>query len=416
MEVQSTTNQFGPYLVQEKLGGGGMAVVYKALNTETRDKVALKVLRASIMEQPGVVERFKQEAMIANRLQHPNIVRVQNYGSIKGRYFLEMRYMPGGTLAQRFAMPTQIGAQEVIRLLRGVASALDYAHRQSVIHRDLKLENILLDGQGNAALTDFGIARLGDGTRLTATGYVVGTPLYIAPEQARDDAGMDYRVDLYSLAVIAYVLSVGRFPFSGSNMVAIITQHLTQPVPIPTEVNPDLPGAVDSVLLRGLAKQPDERYPSADIFIEAFARAIQDHRTKNTQIDLWSAPEQQQLVSALKPPATESADTLCEKALATKDRYEAIGYLKKALELEPLHSKANRLLFQFEGARSLSGEVVPAPVRRTPTASNNALKSTSPAHKNGNGLWLVAVIVAVFTIALLVVLISRTPINLAAGQ
>jgi serine/threonine protein kinase len=418
MEVQPASNQFGPYLVQEKLGGGGMAVVYRAFNTESRDTVALKVLRASIMEQPGVVERFKQEATIANRLRHPNIVTVHNYGSIKGRYFLEMRYMPGGTLAQRFAMPTVIGAQEAIRLLRGVASALDYAHRQGVIHRDLKLENVLLDGQGNAALTDFGIARLGDGSRLTATGYVVGTPMYMAPEQARDDAGMDYHADLYSLAVIAYVLSVGRFPFNGSNMVAIVTQHLTQPVPIPSDVNPDLPGAVDSVLLRGLAKQPGDRYHSADIFIEAFARALQDRHTENTQVDLWSAPENKQLISSLRPPPNESANTLCEKALATKDRYEAIGYLKKALELEPLHSKANRLLFQLEGARSLSGQVASSPPQPIPRPIDSSNRQQELQGRNSRGLWLTAVFVALVAVVLLVVLLSRSPImtSLAGGQ
>jgi serine/threonine-protein kinase len=418
-DVRPGSNQFGPYLVQEKIGGGGMAVVYKALNEETQRVVALKVLRASLMEQPGVIERFKQEAMIANTLRHPHVVAVYNYGSIRERYFLEMQYMPGGTLAQRFAMPTVIGAQEAIRLLRSVASALDYAHRQGVIHRDLKLENILLDGRGNASLTDFGIARISDGSRLTSTGYVVGTPLYIAPEQARGDSGMDHRADLYSLAVIAYVLAVGHFPFSTGNLVAIITAHLTQPVPIPSEINPDLPPAVDSVLLRGLAKRPDDRYSSADTFVEAFARALQDHRTENTQIDLWSAPEDKQLISMLKPPPSESADSLCEKALTTQDRYEAIGYLKKALELEPLHSKANRLLFQIEGAKPFPMSTnTQTPSKLTPAQTLPPLKNMRRERQRNNwsNLYSVAVVVALVSIVLFIMILTHSPITTQLGN
>src|SRR5215470_497301 len=135
-DAQSNVNQFGPYLVQEKLGGGGMAVVYKALNEESRATVALKVLRSSMMEHEGIVERFMQEAMIANRLHHPHIVAVNNYGMLKGRFYLELEYLPGGTLAERFKKPVEMRPEEAVRLLRDVASALDYAHRQGIVHRD----------------------------------------------------------------------------------------------------------------------------------------------------------------------------------------------------------------------------------------------------------------------------------------
>src|SRR5215813_6928958 len=126
-EATPTVNRFGQYIVQDKLGSGGMAVVYKALNEETKQTVALKILRSSVMEQQGVVERFKQEATIAERLHHAHIVAVNDFGSLKGRYYLDMEYMAGGTLAERFAKPTEISSQEVVRLLRNVASALDYA-------------------------------------------------------------------------------------------------------------------------------------------------------------------------------------------------------------------------------------------------------------------------------------------------
>lgn len=374
-EATSTVNKFGQYLVQEKLGGGGMAVVYKAQNEETGETIALKILRASLMEQPGIVERFKQEATIANRLQHPSIVAVYNYGAIRGRYFLELQYFSGGTLGERFAQPTTIGSQETIRLLRNVAGALDYAHQQGVIHRDLKLENILLDEKGNAALGDFSIARLGDGSKLTATGFVVGTPMTIAPEQARGDANLDYRADLYSLAVIAYVLAVGHYPFNGDNPLTILHKHLSEPVPLPTTVNPKLPKALDAVLLKGLAKQPGERYPSADMLVEAFARAISAEEVVKTIVDLHTDIVGQQ-VNLPAPAMKESADDWYRKAVHATDPAEQITFLKRALEIEPLHSKANRMLFQVEGAvpKNAPAKSVATPI---PAANLAELKKVS---------------------------------------
>ncbi len=389
-EATPTMNRFGQYVVQDKLGSGGMAVVYKALNCETNQTVALKILRSSLMEQAGTVERFKQEATIAERLHHAHIVAVNNFGCFKGRYYLDMQYMTGGTLAERFARPTEIGSQEVVRLLRNVASALDYAHKQGVIHRDLKLENILLDDTGVASLADFSIARLNDGNKLTATGFVVGTPMTIAPEQARGDAKLDHRADLYSLAVIAYVLAVGRYPFSGNNPLAILHQHLAEPVPPPTSINPGLPKGLDAVLQKGLAKQPDDRFPSADMLVEAFARVVSDQSISRTIVDLRtdSAGNPIQIVQTKKP---DSADDWVKKAVITENPDEAIGYLKRALELEPLHSKANRMLFSLEGAVPKAASN-PKVVTSPPSADLSPLKkvnSSNPKRSN----WFYAVVV-----------------------
>jgi len=389
-EATPAINRFGNYIVQEKLGSGGMAVVYKAQNEETKETVALKILRSSLMEQPGITERFKQEATIAERLRHPHIVAVNNSGIIKGRYFLDMQYMAGGTLAERFAKPTEIGSQEVVRLLRNVASGLDFAHRQGVIHRDLKLENILLDAKGHASLGDFSIARLSDGNKLTATGYVVGTPMTIAPEQARGDAKLDHRADLYSLAVIAYVLAVGRYPFNGNNPLSILHQHLAEAPPPPSLINPNLPKALDAVLLRGLAKQPGERYPSADMLVEAFARALSEQSISRTIVDLKtdSAGNPIQILPTKK---SNSADDWVKEALATDNQEEAIGYLKRALEMEPLHSKANRMLFQLEGAVPKAAAAKPRVVTPLPAGSNlSTLKKATAKNKRSN--WFYAVL------------------------
>ncbi len=413
-EATPAINRFGNYVVHEKLGSGGMAVVYKAQNEETNQTVALKILRSSLMEQPGIMERFKQEATIAERLRHAHIVAVNNSGAIKGRYFLDMQYMAGGTLAERFAKPTEIGTQEVVRLLRNIASGLDFAHRQGVIHRDLKLENILLDGKGHASLADFSIARLNDGNKLTATGFVVGTPMTIAPEQARGDAKLDHRADLYSLAVIAYVLAVGRYPFNGNNPLTVLHQHLAEAVPPPSLINPNLPKGLDAVLLKGLAKQPGERYPSADMLVEAFARVLSDQSISRTLVDLKtnSAGNPIEIAPLQK---SDSADDWVKKAMVTENQDEAIGFLKRALEIEPFHSKANRMLFQLEGAvpkatasAAKARVVTPLPADHLSTLK----KANSVTNKRSNWFYavLVGLILVGFSVIFFILMMTGSPI------
>lgn len=349
-------NRFGRYVVQEKLGGGGMAVVYRAINQETGRTIALKILRGNVAEESDVLERFRQEALIAQRLQHSHIVQIYNSGAVRGRFFLEVQYMPGGTLAQRFKNPLETSIQETMRWLRQIASALDYAHVQGIIHRDMKLENILLDDENNVYLADFGIARVIDKTRMTAAGNMMGTPLYISPEQARGEVDINFRTDLYSLAVIAYVLLVGRFPFIGDNVLVILNQHLLSKPPLPTDLNSELPESLDTVLLKGLAKRPEERYPSADAFVEALSLALTDLKTTTT-VDMWTDHTGKKVTPLIQGSLGDSANDYYRKALETHDQDEVIRYLKQALELDPLHSDANRLLSRIEGA-------TPAPMRR----------------------------------------------------
>jgi serine/threonine protein kinase len=379
-EVPVPSNRFGPYIVQEKLGTGGMAVVYKAVHEEKQTTVALKVLRASLTEQDEVIERFKQEVAIANRLRHRYIVPVNDYGVLKGRSYMEMQYMPGGTLANRFKQPTEIVPQEAVRLMRQIGSALDYAHAQGVVHRDLKLENILLDHRGDASLSDFGIARIVDGTRLTATGGVVGTPMYIAPEQAMA-AEIDYRADLYSLGIIMYLIMVGYFPFDGASVLAILNKHLSAPPPVPSSVNPNLPPALDAVLLRALSKDPADRYTSADTLVESFARAITSRPVRNTLVNLTTDASGKPLALENSLLAARSADDWYEMAMSAEEQSKKIDYLKRALELDPLHSKANRALFKIEGATPLSRQEAS---RSTPLVSEKdllPLKKAKPEQK-----------------------------------
>lgn len=382
--------RFGPYVIQEKLGAGGMAAVYKAFDEERGEVVALKVLHATLASQEDVVQRFRQEVEIANRLRHPHVVAVHKQGVIKNRPFMVMQYLVGGTLSNRFQQPTEITSQHAVRLMRYIGGALDYAHRQGVVHRDLKLENILLDSRGDAYLSDFGIARIVGATRLTMTGSVVGTPLYLSPEQARGKLDLDYRSDLYSLAVIAYVLAVGRFPFDGNNVLAILNQHLTQPPPIPSEVNPNLSPALDAVLLKGLAKRPEDRYRSADAFIEAFAKAAENSAPTRTVIDLSVQDNNSSRPAAAEDTGPEiiSADDWYQAAVAAKQPEQAISFLKRALELAPLHSKANRMLMQLEKGKPLS---VPAEKLSTPSVPAPLVEELPPLKKakvaQGRNVW-----------------------------
>ena len=263
------------YFIQERLQSGGMAVVYKAYDQHRKQLVAFKVLKENYADQPQIVLRFKREAEIAQRLTHPHIVPFYDFGEIDGTLYMVMQFMEGGSLSDRLHRTANVPLGKTALWLRQISGALDFAHSQGVIHRDLKPGNILLANDDTAYLSDFGIAKITEATQLTATGQgMPGTARYMSPEQARGDMRLDYRSDLYSFGVIAYLLATGRYPFTGSNDTAIAMQHVAAPPPLPSAVNPRLPTAVDGVLLRCLAKDPRQRFSSAAEFMTAFERAI----------------------------------------------------------------------------------------------------------------------------------------------
>jgi len=261
-------NLFGPYEIQAQLGVGGMATVYQALDARDGKTVALKVLHDNLARDAEVVKRFQQEARIADRLHHVNIIRVYEFGVAEGRPFLSMEFLAAGSLARAFKQPRVLTLQNSLSLLSQIAAALDYAHEQGVVHRDLKFENILLRDKNQLVLSDFGIAKLVEGTNMTATGQMMGTPNYMSPEQILN-RNVDYRTDLYALGVMAYLLLTGYFPFRSDNPLVVIHKHLTTPAPLPTSINPQLPPALNGLLLKALAKDPKERYASAGEFMRS---------------------------------------------------------------------------------------------------------------------------------------------------
>jgi serine/threonine protein kinase len=263
-------SSFGPYRIVAPLGRGGMAAVYRAHDPALDRDVALKVLPAEFLHDPAFATRFKQEARVAAKLEHPHIVPVHAFGIERGRPWMAMRLVKGDSLARRVARGP-LAPREAAALLAEVAGALDYAHGKGIVHRDVKPANVLLDEAGRAYLADFGIAKMLEGSSVaTATGLIQGTPSYMAPEQAMG-AKVDRLADVYALGVMAFECLTGRVPYTGTTPVAILMKHVQEPVPEPTESEVAPPLA--AVLRRCLAKTPSERWPTAGAFTAALAQA-----------------------------------------------------------------------------------------------------------------------------------------------
>ncbi len=277
---QRVGTRFGDFAIKNLLGAGGMAAVYLAIHAPSGQQCALKILSSQLSHIESFRQRFELEAQITARLEHPNIVPVIAFGAVEDALYLAMQYLSGGTLHDKFVIDGAVSLQNTANYLTDIAAALDYAHQHGVIHRDLKLANVLLDENGRALLSDFGIARLLDTTlHLTASGSVLGSPHYMSPEQ-NEGRTLDSRSDLYSFAVMAFLMVTGQFPFHADTPVAIALQHVTKEPPRPSEWNPQLPIALDGVLLKGLAKKPDDRFQTAAEFASAFVRAIGDCDTQ----------------------------------------------------------------------------------------------------------------------------------------
>jgi serine/threonine protein kinase len=269
--------KIGKYEVIERLGRGGMAEVYRAYQGTLDRYVAIKVLHAFLADDPEFKSRFEREAQNIAKLKHPNIVQVYDFDfDAEGdSYYMVMELVDGTTLKDRLSSIIARGEllpiNEVVRIVREAAGALAYAHSRSMIHRDVKPANLMLDHDNRVVLTDFGIAKIVTGAQFTASGGMVGTPAFMAPEQGLGEAG-DERSDLYSLGIIMFQLLTGKLPYDADTPLAIILKHLNSPTPAIRDVKPDLPEAMDSIVSKAIAKEPQERYQSAAELIEELNR------------------------------------------------------------------------------------------------------------------------------------------------
>ncbi len=253
----------GAYQVVEQIGAGGMGAVYKAYQPSMERHVAIKVLPDSLAQDAQFLQRFQREAKAIARLEHAHILPAYDYGQHEGVTYIVMRYIEGGTLKDRLARGP-LSASEMVRVVEQIGSALDYAHRRGVIHRDVKPGNILLDAQGDAFLSDFGLARLVAASQqfTTTGGGAVGTPAYMSPEQGQGFKA-DHRSDIYSLGVVTYEMATGRAPYEAETPVALIFKHINEPVPRLRTRAPALPEMLEAVILKAMAKNPANRYQTA---------------------------------------------------------------------------------------------------------------------------------------------------------
>ena len=272
--------QFGPYRIEVLIGRGGMGEVYRAFDNDHGRTVALKVLAEHLAADRNYRERFRREAHAAARLSEPHVVPIHRYGEIDGRLFLDMRLVQGRDLGAVLSSEGALSPRRAVSVIGQVAHALDAAHAEGLVHRDVKPSNVLVTGEGDdefVYLVDFGIARSvdddGDGPSLTQTGSAVGSFDYMAPERFLERP-LDARSDVYSLACVLFECLTGRRPFPGTDLAPLMWAHINTPPPKVSEIRPGLPAALDEVVATGLAKSPEDRWPSTGALAAAARAAL----------------------------------------------------------------------------------------------------------------------------------------------
>jgi serine/threonine protein kinase/Tfp pilus assembly protein PilF len=372
------------YRIEEKIGSGGMADVYKATKLSTNEIVALKVLPDKLARDNEMVQRFHREIRLTSALKHPNIVQIIEDGEEYGIHYFAMEYVDGDDLSEIMRREGALSQQQAIGITTQVCNALEYAHGKGIIHRDIKPENILLTKDGRVKITDFGIAKAADGTHLTKTGTAFGSPEYMSPEQCQGDPKLDYRSDIYSVGVVLYQMLTGEAPFTGT-IATIVHHHIYEPPTPPRQKNPAVPEWLDRVILKSLEKSPQLRYQSAaemrraispdiqvdeeEVVQEPVTPPIEETRKLPGRFPLWAIALQMFsliLIAGICLLIWQHLITQRERKIAAllsagKQYYkdeayeECIDKMNSVLKLKPSHEEAKNYIGQAEKQLRIEG-------------------------------------------------------------
>ena len=370
----------GRYRIEELLGQGGMSAVFKATDPNLRRVVAVKLIHAHLADNPEFLSRFEEEAAAVAKLRHPNIVQVYDFDHDEQTYYMVLEFVPGETLNARLKRLNQVNRQlalnEALEYLIQVCEAVEYAHRRGMVHRDIKPANIILDTQGQAILMDFGIVKIVGGDKHTATGAVLGTALYMSPEQIKGESA-EPRSDIYSLGVTLFEMLSGNPPFQADSVMTVMMMHLSDPVPDLRNLRPGIPASVEAIIQKAMAKKPDDRFQSAVELAEALRRvqaqllgetARPSERESATVVDDSTTIEPAgsdlpPIPPVFKPPADA---TLVDR-----------GQDSKPIPSSPAASRQRAASLQA-GQSTSSGDTGPMPVIRPQTGPHQAVSQSSP--------------------------------------
>jgi serine/threonine-protein kinase len=364
------TSEFGPYRIERLIARGGMGEVLRARDTRLDRVVALKVLSPHLAADQEFRERFRREAHSAARLREPHIVPIHSFGEIDGRLYLDMQLVEGEDLATRLSTRGPMDPAEAVDVVGQIAQALAAAHAEGLVHRDVKPSNILLNPSGFAYLVDFGIARSQEAaTGLTGTGAAIGTLDYMAPERFTG-ARPDHRVDVYALACVLHQCLTATKPFAATTAASLLNAHLNQPPPRPSRLRPGTPPALDGVVARGMAKSPDDRYPTAAALAAGARAAV------GTRRDFTAPPAETRAFTRVEPDAAPRRTA----TLAVAFTLVLLGGVGALIALPALTSRTQA------GAPTSAPVAAPVPVRTSgPATTVPAAVTTAQASRPSPG-------------------------------
>lgn len=294
----------GRYKILDRVGGGGMALVYKGQDLLLNRYVAVKILRQQYVHDEEFIRRFRREAQSAASLSHPNVVSIYDVGQEDEVHYIVMEYIEGRTLNDLIKEKAPLQVEEAIHIASQICDALDHAHQNGIIHRDIKPHNILLGRNGRVKVTDFGIARAATASTITQTGSVVGSVHYFSPEHAKG-AQAGEMSDLYSLGIVLYQMLTAKLPFLGESPISVALKHLQEDVEAPREVNPLIPQSVENLIMKSMRKRPEERYQTAKEMLHDLETCLLPERRNEAKIQSWPSDDEDdentRIVPAIRP-------------------------------------------------------------------------------------------------------------------